>query len=83
MDLTLDVSGSCFNRADDFIRLGEETIGKGSKKVKMPPPEATQIILWHWKDPDINLVRSLELTASKDSYLISIKRDPASEGAGG
>lgn len=81
--LTLDISKNCFNAPKDFIALGQNLIGKGGKKIKMPPPDTSEIIIWQWKDPDINMIRTLEITASQDSYLIAVKRDPDSEGAGG
>ena len=41
------------------------------------------MIVWNWKDPDINMSRSLEINASATSYTITVKREPSSEGAGG
>jgi hypothetical protein len=78
--LTLDINKTCFGAPKEFIELGQSAIGKGGKKIKMPPPDASESIFWRWKDPDINMIRTLELSASKDSFSIQVKRDPDSEG---
>lgn len=78
--LSLEINKNCFGNPKEFIALGKNTIGKGSKAVKL---DDTEMLMWRWKDPDINMVRTLEINASQSNYSIAVKRDPDSSGAGG
>ncbi|HEY6530633.1 MAG TPA: hypothetical protein VIZ65_18240 [Cellvibrionaceae bacterium] len=78
--LTLDINKICFTMPKELIELAQSTIGKGGKKIKMPAPDTSESIFWRWKDSDINMIRTLEISAAKDSYSITAKRDPDSEG---
>lgn len=81
--LNIELNKSCFGTPKELISLAQNTLGKGGKKVTLPPPDSTEMIVWNWKDPDINMSRSLEINASATSYTIAVKREPSSEGAGG
>lgn len=81
--LSLDLNKNCFGTAKELIALASSTLGKGGKKITLPPPDNTEIILWRWKDPDINMTRSVEINASARRYNIEVKREPDLEGAGG
>lgn len=81
--LSLDLNKNCFGTAKELIALASSTLGKGGKKITLPPPDNTEIILWRWKDPDISMTRSVEINASARRYNIAVKREPDLEGAGG
>lgn len=77
------LSPACFNAPKEFIDLARLHVGKDGKYDKTPPPDVTESLYWRRKDPDINYIRFIELTAAKDIFFIIANRDPSSEGAGG
>lgn len=78
--LTLDINKNCFSSPKEMIALAISTVGKGSKAVKL---DDSHMLIWRWKDPDINMMRVLEIDASPTNYSIAVRRDPDNSGAGG
>ncbi len=78
--LTLDINKNCFSSPKEMIALAISTVGKGSKAVKL---DDSHMLIWGWKDPDINMMRVLEIDASPANYSIAVRRDPDNSGAGG
>ncbi|MEY4588524.1 MAG: hypothetical protein RL497_600 [Pseudomonadota bacterium] len=71
-------SPSCFKAPADFINMTKSKIGKGYKDLTFPPPDdAIKVYSWHWKDPDINKIRLMQVTASSTIYEIKVIIDPA------
>jgi hypothetical protein len=68
-------SPSCFGAPDEFIRLSKKHFGKGFRDTSYAPPEKK--LLWEFSDSDVNFVRLIEISASKERYELQIKIDPA------
>ncbi len=80
-EAVFNFSPSCFQTSNDFIELAKEKIGKGYRHTAAPPPnDAIKEFFWDWKDPDINSIRTMQVTVAGAEYEIKIKVDPAPEG---
>jgi|GEM_PF-3980468 len=77
------LSPACFGSPKELIELARTHVGKDGKYDKTSPPDVTESLFWRRKDPDINYVRFIEITAAKDIFSVVANRDPSSEGAGG
>lgn len=79
-DATFILSPSCFKKSSDMIELARKSISPPGKYNKTAPPDSAESLYWDWKDPNINMIRTLSVSAASDSYFIKALRSPDSKG---